>query len=392
MKLAVIMDSRFYRTPDGYVTFSNVRGPYWKEFANHWDKIYLFVRSWPIGDQQYDQSDVINDSKIEVVELPAYAGLWGFLKNRRKIRNTISAHIDRVDVINSRGPGQLSGLAVRYFASQRPTMVTILGDIEGMFLSERSSYRYFPFLWPLRKWVARGIAYRYRRLLRSAACIIGVSTYLMHKYRSSQNQLAGQIADTKLRPKDFIPPRPRQGPLKGITAGRIWELKNYQTIIRGIARAREKGHDCYFRFCGDGYYRETLETLTQKLGVEDLIDFFGRTESQDELWRLYGEADYSCLVSHTEGLPLAAIEAMATGLPVIIADLPYADDLIQDAEQGYRIGLNDADALADHLVKFASDESLRYTMARKAFDKAQKLTIAEQARNFAELAKQAAAQ
>lgn len=387
MNLAVVMDSRFYQTPEGYITHTNVREVYWREFAKHWDKIYFFVRCFPGETLDYTQDDVIAEPNIHFIPLPAYEGLGGFRRHRKEILSIFAAHLDDIDIVSSRGPGQLSNLAVNFFGGKKTTLATIIGDVGDIFLTEKSVYRNFPFLWPFRKFVAKWMVRRYRKLMTKADCVIGVATHLAEKYRGTPTQPIAQIADTKLRNGDFIAPRERVGPLSGIAAGRIWEYKNYQTIIRAVAKANDAGCDCRFGIAGDGYYRPTLEALAEELGVADRITFHGRIESQKDLWALYEAANFSCLVSHTEGLPLASIEAMATGLPMIIADLPYADDLVTNGKEGFRIAPEDVDALTGHLIAWSEDESLRRTMAENAFAKVQELSITNQVGRFAELAK-----
>ena len=167
----------------------------------------------------------------------------------------------------------------------------------------------------------------------------------------------------------------------------MWECKNYQSILRAIKAARDAGTDVYYHFVGEGYYLETLKKLAQELSIDDLVTFHGRINDKSKLINLYRSANFSCLLSYSEGLPLAVLEAMANGLPVIIADLPYANDLISPSQQaGFRIPADDYILASEKMISWAKNPELHYKMAKHAYKKSLRFSIEEQVKEFSELA------
>jgi len=89
----------------------------------------------------------------------------------------------------------------------------------------------------------------------------------------------------------------------------------------------------------------------------------------------YGGASVVVLPSLSDGIGLAAIEAMASGVPVIVTDRTGAADLVEDGRSGYVVPARDVTALRERLAELAASPSLRRDMGRAAREAAQQLTL-----------------
>ena len=98
-----------------------------------------------------------------------------------------------------------------------------------------------------------------------------------------------------------------------------------------------------FLIIGDGELREHLERKTRELDLESKIIFMG---FQHNLTKIYSGLDVVTLSSFNEGLPVALIEAMAAGKPVVSTDVGGVRDLILDGDNGLLVPSNDHRALA----------------------------------------------
>ena len=98
------------------------------------------------------------------------------------------------------------------------------------------------------------------------------------------------------------------------SAGRLAPEKNYGFLIRGIAQARLIDPRVRLALVGDGAERASLEQLAQELGVADAVSFLGWHRDVAHLLPAF---DLFAISSLGEGLPLAVLEAMACGIPVI---------------------------------------------------------------------------
>lgn len=109
------------------------------------------------------------------------------------------------------------------------------------------------------------------------------------------------------------------GALRIVTIARLEPIKNLETTIRAFGRASTA--PTRLRIIGEGSLRMSLERLIEQEGLGDRVSLVGlmpRQRVYDEL----ADADLYMSVSKGEGLPVSAMEAMATGLPVLLSDIP----------------------------------------------------------------------
>ena len=98
--------------------------------------------------------------------------------------------------------------------------------------------------------------------------------------------------------------------------GRFCNQKNHKFLI-DIFNNYLKTNNGYLMLVGEGELREEIEEYVDSLGIKNHIIFAGTTS---EVYKYYSAFDLFVLPSLHEGLPVVAIEAQATGLPVIMAD------------------------------------------------------------------------
>lgn len=99
--------------------------------------------------------------------------------------------------------------------------------------------------------------------------------------------------------------------------GRLSEVKNQAFLIRVFSEYRKKTPDAKLWIVGDGPERASLESEIGQLGLSDDVTIWGR---RGDVPRLLSGMDVFILPSLSEGFPYAAIEAQASGCPVIISD------------------------------------------------------------------------
>ena len=99
--------------------------------------------------------------------------------------------------------------------------------------------------------------------------------------------------------------------------GRLCPEKNYPFALELIAALRREEPDCVLVIAGSGEAQEAMEQKIRELDIEDHVKLLGR---RSDVNRLYQAFDIFMLTSVTEGYPVAAVEAMAAGLPVLLSD------------------------------------------------------------------------
>jgi glycosyltransferase involved in cell wall biosynthesis len=148
-------------------------------------------------------------------------------------------------------------------------------------------------------------------------------------------------------------------PLLGIV-GRLVPIKDHAALFQALALL--SGHDApvHLAVVGDGEERPRLEALAGRLGLGARIHFLGwRTD----LETILKELDVVICASKNEGTPVALIEAMAAGVPVLSTDVGGVADLIAHGETGWLVRPGDPSSLAHAIRHLLGDEPLRARLA-----------------------------
>jgi glycosyltransferase involved in cell wall biosynthesis len=153
------------------------------------------------------------------------------------------------------------------------------------------------------------------------------------------------------------------GPLQVGTVARLSRAKDHTTLLDGFAAFLRRASSARLEIVGDGAELEMLRGRAHALGITDRVTFAG--DQQDVRSRLRA-MDVFVTASRTEGLPLAVLEAMAEGCPVICSDIPGHRELVADGTDGRLFPVGDAHALADKLLELATSPALRTRLSQAA--------------------------
>ena len=157
--------------------------------------------------------------------------------------------------------------------------------------------------------------------------------------------------------------------------GRIEPLKGIEILLRALT-FMECGNDVrLFVVGGDaGGDAETdsLKALAVELGIAESVTFTGSVP-QSDLPTYYSAADAFVLPSHAESFGLAALEAMACGVPVVVSRVGGLKTFIDGGVSGYLVPWRCPEAFAQRLDVLLSSPELRDSMGRAAREKALKM-------------------
>ena len=141
-----------------------------------------------------------------------------------------------------------------------------------------------------------------------------------------------------------------EGPVIGIVATLRVE-KAHETLLRGFALLRDRGRSATLCIVGDGPRRGELEALAASLGIADHVVWAG---DRDDARRLVPAFDAAVICSAWEGLPFAALEVMAAGVPLVATRVGALPDVLSDGG-GVIVEVGDHDALAEELEALLVD-------------------------------------
>jgi N-acetyl-alpha-D-glucosaminyl L-malate synthase BshA len=139
-------------------------------------------------------------------------------------------------------------------------------------------------------------------------------------------------------------------------------VKRVLDCIHILARVRKRAL-AHLLMVGDGPDRGPAEILARDLGVQDHVSFLGK---QDHVERLIPLAHVLLMPSELEAFGLAALEAMACGVPPIGTKAGGVPELITHGVDGFIEGVGDLDAQAARAVELLTGDGLHHRMATAA--------------------------
>jgi glycosyltransferase involved in cell wall biosynthesis len=153
---------------------------------------------------------------------------------------------------------------------------------------------------------------------------------------------------------------PEGVPVVGIV-GRLVPIKNHALFLEVATRVAAERPDVVFAIVGDGELRALLEAEARQ-ALADRVRFLGWV---DDLPRLYAALDVVVLTSLAEGTPVALIEAMAAGRPVVATDVGGVGAVVDDGVSGLLAPSGDAGGISEAVLRLLEGPALRAGMGGK---------------------------
>jgi colanic acid/amylovoran biosynthesis glycosyltransferase len=178
-----------------------------------------------------------------------------------------------------------------------------------------------------------------------------------------------EVVHCGVDPNVFVPSgAPREpGPFRMVCVASFEEVKGHRYLVDAVGTMLDRGVACECHLVGDGPGRSAIEAQIRQLGIAAGVRIHG-PKPRPFVAQLLASADAAVLASHPtregkrEGIPVALMEAMSAGLPVVATAISGIPELVIDGETGFLVEPRDSDALADRLCALAADHQLRVRM------------------------------
>lgn len=148
-----------------------------------------------------------------------------------------------------------------------------------------------------------------------------------------------------------------------LSVGRLVYQKGHEFLVRAMPAILSQIPGVKVMICGDGPLRAGLEREIESRELTASVSLQG---NQSEITRFLDSADVFVLPSRWEGLPVALLEAMGSGLPVVATHVEGVEEVVQDQVQGLLVPPEDAGALEQALLKLIPRPELRAKMGQAA--------------------------
>lgn len=362
MRLVFITVGRFFRAKDG--EYYGMHGGYpislWKRYLAHFDEIIVAARACDdFSREQVPDLRIPREEGVHMFPLAYWHGsgqfLTAFPRFFRDIRKCIEQFQGADTVFLCRVPSENG-----YYASSLlrrkgiPYGVEVVGDPWDVFARGAIKHWARPFF--------RVLAYRkLRKCVENAFAAIYVTRRsLQRRYPPRAGALSASASNVQLNPGFRAIAEARRSfsgsrPIRLLSVGALETYyKAPDVVLRALAELKKRGNIRFeLHWCGAGNLLDECRQLAEKLDLGEEVVFWGGIPRESVLKEL-AAADLFLLVSRTEGLPRAMVEAMATGLPCIGSDVGGIPELIDASAV---VPVNDHMALADRIAGFAENPS-----------------------------------
>lgn len=178
--------------------------------------------------------------------------------------------------------------------------------------------------------------------------VLVVSDFLKRKIKTVFNidsEIVNNIVGDQFNYKGYIN---NTGIINFVLVGNLIPRKNFDIVIRAVKEIVGQHNNIKFTIVGDGPEREHLKELIKEYELVDYIQLIGR-KSRERIVELLQKADVFILSSSSETFGVAAVEALACGVPVIATDCGGTKDFM-DKDNGLLIPVNNIEAMCAAII------------------------------------------
>jgi len=223
-----------------------------------------------------------------------------------------------------------------------------------------------------------------RFLWHRAEAVIPNSTGLTDLAKKTDSRQPMQIIQNGVDTEVFRPHREKRAaePIIFLSTSRLTQRKGIHHLIEAFAIASGKtAKPIELHLIGEGEQRSILEERVRALGIVEKVKFIGRVE-HEHLSGYYQRSHVFVLPSKNEGMSNSALEALASGLPLIVAGTGGMAELVADGVNGLFIDPENAESFATVLVRIADEPELVSRLGTESRTRAEVRSWAHVAQNF----------
>lgn len=349
-----------------------------QRYLTSFTHVYIAARVLYSEDAVVNGKYEIIHERVSFIDLPYYVGPVQYLRVKRKIRDVLIKNIRSHCVYICRVPGQIGSMVIPELRKRNlPFGVEVVGDPWDVFAPGAVKH-------PLRIFFRYKWYWNLKNIVQTASAVLYVTEHqLQMRYPPSQDAFQISASDVQIMSEQL------PHIVKSIRSKAVYTLlaigsleqmyKAPDVVLKALAMLKERGIHCRLIWLGAGLYKKDMEQLGYELGVGEDCVFMGNVP-KEEVYHQLSAADIFLMVSRTEGLPRALIEAMAVGLPCIGSEVGGIPELL---EPEVLIPKENAKALCDKIEYMVRHIDFMNAQAKRNFNEAQKYydTVLHEKRN-----------
>ena len=328
MDLIFITECRFYKTQSGkyYADDMSYNNELWKRYLNNFEKVNVIARVFE-SNEVFDESLLVDT--VNFLPIIGFDNIGSFLKNLSVVRKQIKKYLDSSSVTIVRGAGPLGYISsVLCRKNNIKYGIEVIGDPYDVYAPGVIQH-------PLRPILRKLFTYFQVNAVKHADAVIYVTKHsLQRRYPASKKAFSTFASDVFIDSSNLLkaPRKFKVGKIINlISIGSLNQMyKSPDILIKAVKILSERGIESSLTWLGDGKYMNQMKDLVAELNINENVEFAGSV-SAIEVRKHLDNSDIFLLVSRTEGLPRAVVEAMARALPCIGTNVGGIPELLDSS-------------------------------------------------------------
>lgn len=231
--------------------------------------------------------------------------------------------------------------------------------------------------------IRRGIklgAHIYDKLFRLGDCFLAISEYTakcLYEFGVDRKKIIHHsvgIDPDKFSLKTKTPLSDPSEPAIILTVARLKEEKGLPYAIKAIKELKQRNPQSHieYQIVGDGFLRDTLNSMAKSLKMEKYVKFFG-AQSHRTIIDLLEKAHIFLLPSNVEVLPVVLMEAQASGLPVVATSVGAVSEIVDNGKSGFLVPRKDVGKMVEKLEYLIENPKIGAAMGKEGREKIESL-------------------
>ncbi|MDI6642286.1 MAG: glycosyltransferase family 4 protein, partial [Elusimicrobiota bacterium] len=148
-------------------------------------------------------------------------------------------------------------------------------------------------------------------------------------------------------------------------SGRLHPGKGLETLIEFLSELLNQKQNLHLLLVGGGELKTKLQNKCDKLNIKNNVTFTDEIK-KEEVYKYFKASDIFVSLSCGEGLSNALLEAMSTGLAVVVTDIDSNKEIIEHGHNGFLVNPSNKQNIIDTILRLSNDTSLRNTVGKNA--------------------------
>lgn len=360
-KVALIADNHFFECENAVYVNGTYTKQYLKRFTSNFDELLVIARVKTATKDEVKNLRESGGDNVEFCSLPDFYGVGSYVKQKKHLKKMMLEGLKDVDAIFVRMPCILTTLAFECARLKHiPIMIDVGADPDSIYRSAKTTLfelaisKYMMNVCKKNCMTANGVSYVTKNVLQKKYPCRAIQLGETTEYFTASISNADISCNFYDESRDYSRLSEKNVKLLHISNNICANSgKGHTECIEVLKELVNKGINATITFVGGGDGVDEIESLAEKYGLKDRLQFTGRIANRDTYKEIIMRHDIFLFPSHSEGLPRVLLETMATGMVCISSNVDGIPEILDSKDI---FSYSDYRGMSDRIVKLLKDK------------------------------------